>query len=409
VDEADSVLIDEARTPLIISGGGQPEQREFLEQALALARQLEESADYRIERGSRRIELTDAGKGRLEEFAAPLGGLWLGQRRREETARRALSALHLFNRNEHYLVRDGRVEIIDEFTGRVMPDRSWERGLHQLIEVKEDCRVSLQHDTLARISYQKFFRRYFKLAGMTGTAREAGGELLAVYGLHVVRVPTNRPIRRRACADRILPGLQEKWQAVVARVAELNREGRPVLVGTRSVAASENLSEMLTGAGLDHQVLNAKFDRVEADIIAGAGEAGRITIATNMAGRGTDIKLGPGVAERGGLYVLLTERHEAGRIDRQLEGRCGRQGDPGMHEAILSLEDPLLESGNIRWLAALARGLLRAGAPTWAWVAGRALRRAQRKLEHLHGSIRHDLLKQDEQRGGMLSFSGQAE
>lgn len=409
VDEADSVLVDEARTPLIISGGGRPEQRQFLEQALEVAGQLREPVDYRIDRGSRGVELTDLGRALLEELTTPFGGLWLGQRRREETARRALAAQHLYIRDEQYLVREGKVEIVDEFTGRVMPGRSWERGLHQMIEVKEDCQVSLQHDTLARISYQRFFRRYFKLAGMTGTAREASGELLAVYGLQVVRIPTNRPIRRSATTDRILPHLDAKWQAVVERVLELNRQGRPVLVGTRSVAASETLSNLLTAAGLEHQVLNARFDSAEASIVAQAGETGRITIATNMAGRGTDIQLAPGVSERGGLHVLLTERHESRRIDRQLEGRCGRQGDPGTHEAILSLEDPLLQSGKTRWRVSLAGRLQRAESAAWAWVAGWALRAAQRELEQLHARIRHDLLRHDERRGEMLSFTGEAE
>jgi preprotein translocase subunit SecA len=409
VDEADSVLIDEARTPLIISGGGRAEQRAFLEQALELARGLTSPEDYRLDQTDRKVTLTESGKARLEAVAPPLGALWRGSLRREETVRRALSALHFFHRDEHYLVRDDRVEIIDEFTGRVMPDRSWERGLHQLIEVKEGCTVSLQHETLARISYQRFFRRYLKLAGMTGTAREASGELLSVYGLHVVSVPTNRPVRRAALPDRIHPDLDSKWNAVVTRIAQLHGEGRPVLVGTRSVAASEQLSTLLTDNGLPHQVLNAKFDREEAEIVAGAGQTGRITIATNMAGRGTDIKLGEGVVERGGLHVMLTERHEAGRIDRQLSGRCGRQGDPGSHEAFLSLEDPLLEMGNVRWRRSLARRALRTGLPAWRGAALRALRGAQRKLERVHAGIRRDLLKQDEHRGTWLSFTGQAE
>ena len=409
VDEADSVLIDEARTPLIISGGGRAEHRVLLEQALDLAGKLQDVVHYRIDFGARKVELTDAGKGHLEDLAEPLGGTWQGRMRREETVRRALSAVQLFERDEHYLVRDGKVEIVDEFTGRVMPDRSWERGLHQLIEVKEDCEVSQQHETLARISYQRFFRRYLKLAGMTGTASEAAGELCSVYGLHVVRVPTNEPVRRRGFPDRFHANLDAKWVAVVNRVTEMHKAGRPVLVGTRSVAASEHLSRMLVEAGLSHQVLNAKFDNEEAEIISDAGESGRITIATNMAGRGTDIKLTSDTLDRGGLHVILTERHEAGRIDRQLAGRCGRQGDPGSFEIFGSLEDPLLASGGSRWRVGLARRCSGKAIGAWSWAAGRALNAAQKKLERLHARVRRDLLKYDERRGELLSFTGQSE
>jgi preprotein translocase subunit SecA len=302
------------------------------------------------------------------------------------------------------------VEIVDEFTGRVMADRSWERGLHQLIELKEGCLMSVQHETLARISYQRFFRRYLRLSGMTGTAREVGGELWSVYGLPVVHIPTNRPLRRSGRPDRLFPTTAAKWRAVVERVRQLHQEDLPVLVGTRSVAASEHLSSLLVEDGLDHQVLNAKFDSEEADIISRAGEAGRITIATNMAGRGTDIALGPGVADRDGLHVILTERHEARRIDRQLAGRCGRQGDPGTHEAFLSVEDPLLQGrrgGLPAWLA--QRLSLPSDSLLWRWLARRSIARAQRKLQRLHWRVRRDLLKYDEQREEMLSFTGRVE
>ena len=409
VDEADSVLIDEARTPLIISGAGRAEHQAFLEEALDLAGRLEAPRHYRIDHGARKVELTDEGSVWLEELTEVLGGPWRGRMRREETVRRALSALHLYQVDKHYLVRDGKVEIVDEFTGRVMPDRSWERGLHQLIEVKEDCQVSQQHETLARISYQRFFRRYLKLAGMTGTASEAAGELSSVYGLHVVRVATNRPIRRQEYPDGLYASLEAKWAAVVDRVAGMHGAGRPVLVGTPSVAESEHLSRMLDGADLPHQVLNAKFDKEEAEIIARAGEPGRITIATNMAGRGTDIKLAAGIADRGGLHVILTERHEARRIDRQLAGRCGRQGDPGSFEIFGSLDDPLLGSGGSHWRAALARRCFGVGLRAWSWVARSALSAAQRRLQRLHARVRRDLLRYDERRGELLSFSGQSE
>src|SRR5712692_2205450 len=211
-----------------------------------------------------------------------------------------------FHRDRQYLVKDGKVQIIDEYTGRVMADRSWEHGLHQMLEAKEDCPLTSRNDPLARISYQRFFRRYLRLAGMTGTAKEIAGELWSVYRLPVVRMPTNRPIVRRSLGDRVLGASAAKWTAIVERIRAVHDEGRPILVGTRSVAASEHLSRLLTAAGLPHQILNARQDEEEAAIVARAGERGRITVATNMAGRGTDIKLGPGVAGLGGLHVIAT-------------------------------------------------------------------------------------------------------
>jgi preprotein translocase subunit SecA len=236
-----------------------------------------------------------------------------------------------------------------------MADRSWERGLHQMVEAKEALEISGRQETLARISYQRFFRRYLRLAGMTGTAREVAGELWAVYRLNTVRIPTNRPQRRKIYGNLIYSTYQAKWQAIVDRVAQLHKAGRPVLVGTRSVADSEHVSNLLDKAGVEHSVLNARQNRAEAEIVAQAGQPGRVTVATNMAGRGTDIKLAPGVAETGGLFVIASERHEAGRIDRQLYGRCGRQGDPGEGQAMVSLDDELVRSV-FGWLNALQLG-----------------------------------------------------
>ncbi|MEW6664094.1 MAG: preprotein translocase subunit SecA [Thermodesulfobacteriota bacterium] len=412
VDEADSVLIDEARTPLIISGGAGGEGREeraFLEQAIALARRLEAEVDYRVDKAPRKVELTAAGKARIREWSLPLGPLWTGTVRREEIVRLGLSALHLFKRDEEYLVRDGKVQIVDEFTGRVMADRSYEGGLHQLIEIKEGCKITRRPETMARISYQRFFRRYLHLAGMTGTAREVRAELWSVYGLPVVPIPTCREMRRMAYPDRVFLTEKEKWRVVAERVGEIHEKGRPVLIGTRSVAASEKTSGMLSGMGLAHQVLNAKQDREEAEIISRAGGMGCITIATNMAGRGTDIRLGPGVEEKGGLHVILTERHEAGRIDRQLAGRCGRLGDPGSHEAILSLEDPIVRSRGCGIAGRLARRFPVPRSSVWTWLAKRGIVRAQKGVERLHFRVRKSLLREDERRGDMLSFSGRAE
>jgi preprotein translocase subunit SecA len=410
VDEVDSVLIDEARTPLVISGRVDAgAERRVYEQALKLAAGLEPAGDFTIDRRERRIDLTERGRERLSELAQPMGTVWRGRLRREELVRQALGASHMFHRDVHYLLQgDGRVVIVDEFTGRRMPDRSWGDDLHQLLETKEGACLTGRNETLARISYQRFFRRYLHLAGMTGTAREAAAELWSVYRLGVQRVTTRRPLRRRELPPRISATAAARWAAVVARVAELSRSGRPVLVGTRSVAASEELSRLLHEAGIEHRVLNARQDEAEAEIAAMAGEPHRVTVATNMAGRGTDIKLAPGVAQRGGLHVIATEYHEAGRIDRQLFGRCGRQGDPGSFEVIASLEDDLM-ARYATWWRDVARWAAGAGGRVPAWLGRRAVRRAQRGAEKLHARMRADLLQTNQHLDTALAFSGRQE
>ncbi len=407
VDEADSVLVDEARTPLILSReASAADERQISEQALALAADLERDRDYRVEAAARRIELTPAGRQRLEAMAEALGGRWRIAILREELLRNALAVATLFHRDEHYIVRDGKVEIIDDYTGRAMPDRSWNAGIHQLVEAKEGLEPTPRKETLAQMTYQRFFRRYRRLAGMTGTAREIAGELRAVYRLAVKPIPTNRPSRRTRRPDRILPTAEAKWDAILARVAALHAEGRPVLLATRSVAASEAASRLLERNGLPHTLLNAVHIASEAEIVAAAGEPGRITIATNMAGRGTDIQLGPGVAEKGGLHVIMSERHDAGRIDRQLAGRCGRQGDPGSFEAILSLEDPLLDLLDDDWTGRFGRTI--AGSRS---TAARKLLfdRAQRKAERTHAKARRVLLRADGRQRQQLAFAGRRE
>jgi len=402
VDEADSVLIDEARTPLILSAPGDASgEVATYRQALELAHGLGED-DF--ERAETHVELTVGGEERLAELAAPLGGIWSGPRRRNRLVLQALTALHVFHVDKHYLVRDGKVQIIDEYTGRLMPDRSWEQGLHQLIELKEGVEVTARRETLARISYQTFFRRYLKLAGMTGTAAEVASELWDVYRLRVARIPTNRPVQRVHFPDRVFATQEEKWRAVLDAVRSRHASGQPVLIGTRSVGASEHLAGLLEEAGLAFQLLNARQDGQEAEIVARAGEPGRITVATNMAGRGTDIKLAPGIAEKGGLHVLCTERHDAGRIDRQLFGRCGRQGDPGSCEAILALGDDLVADHLPQAAGALAR---------WRALPSRVgalvIATAQWNAQRAHSAMRRQLLGMDEQLGDQLAFSGRPE
>ena len=410
VDEADSVLVDEARTPLIIAQRSQePIEHTVYEQALKLASHLTEGEEFVVDHAERHVRLMARGEARLGELAEPFGGVWKGRRRREAFVQQALTAQHLFHREQHYLVQEESIRIIDEYTGRVMPDRSWEGGLHQMIEVKEGCPLGHRQETLARISYQRFFRRYLRLAGMTGTAREVAGELWSVYRLGVVRIPTNRPIRRKRSPDQIYATADAKWTAVVCAVAEARASGRSVLVGTRTVAASEHLSILLDQHGIPHQVLNARQDGEEAGIIAEAGEPGRVTVATNMAGRGTDVRLGPGVADAGGLHVIATERHDARRIDRQLFGRCGRQGDPGTYQAILSLEDELITAQTGPFLRRLSRSVCAFGPSASMWAGQSLFWWTQRRAERTHARMRMAVLKMDEHLNTALAFAGRPE
>jgi preprotein translocase subunit SecA len=406
VDEADSILIDEARTPLILSqqAGERPDPALF-RHALDLAEGLEQGRDYRIDAARRTLALTPAGRARLRTETAGLAGPLRAAQTREHLVAQALRARHLFHRDRHYLVADDKVQIVDEYTGRVLAGRTWEQGLHQAIETKEGCPLSAPTLTLARITYQRFFHRYLRLAGMTGTAREVAGELLAVYGLATVALPTHRPCIRRRLPPLLCPDQAAKWQRVAAEAAELAVRGRPVLIGTRSVEASERAAAALAVHGLAHRVLNARQDAGEAQTIAAAGAPGQITVATNMAGRGTDIRLAPGVAAGGGLHVILTELHEAARIDRQLVGRAARQGDPGSCRAILALDDPLFRAqGGIP--AALLRALGSAGVPLGRLVLGPLGRACQHRAERIHARTRRDTLRQDRRLDRLLAFAG---
>lgn len=404
VDEADSILIDEARTPLILAEKGESagDPRVYA-QALELARELVPGKDFELLISRRELHLLQAGKAVLAERCAQLGPAWTAAHGREHLVSQALRALHLFLRDQHYLVADDKVHIVDEYTGRILPGRTWEQGLHQLIETKEGCPLSEQNRTLARITYQRFFRRYLRLSGMTGTAREVRGEIWSVYGLETVAIPTNRPCVRKSLPTVCCPSADEKWRTVVREAQRIHAAGRPLLIGSRSVEASEQLAAALNAAGIAHRVLNARQDADEAQVVAEAGQPGIVTVATNMAGRGTDIHLGPGVAEKGGLHVILTEYHDASRIDRQLFGRCARQGDPGSVVVIVALDDSLFQDQGGILLAALRRAYPSGPPPFWT---ERLRRHAQRKAEAIHARTRRDTLKQDRNLDTMLAFAG---
>lgn len=400
VDEADSIMVDEARTPLILTREADGEvSAELCAQALEVVRALRPDRDYRVDRRRHRLEITDEGEARLEELTGDYVGEWRSPLHRHDLAVKALSALNLFRRDEHYLVEDGAVRIIDEYTGRTMPDRYWNDGLHQMIEVKEGCEVSGVRTPLVRLTYQRFFRRYRHLAGMSGTLREVAAELWSVYRVRVIDVPTHRPLRRRRLPSRIFADKTRKWDWIARRAAAVAEEGRPVLIGVRTVDAAQDAHAALAARGLSPQVLSAAQDKAEAEVVAGAGAAGVITVATNMAGRGTDIALGAGVAQAGGLHVIIAERHQSRRIDRQLAGRCARQGDPGSFEVCVAIDDDLVHG--------MARRLPVDAAPPLRWLGLWLVGRGQAKLERLHGRARARLMRQDEKIEGMLAFAGE--
>lgn len=402
VDEADSVLIDEAVTPLIIS---RPYENRPLSEAsriaIDIARMLTAGVDYRIDRRFRDAHLTEAGEARLATLCTTLPVLWHGSSRRQELVTLALSAKEFYRRGRQYVVEDDKVVIVDEFTGRKMAQRTWRQGLHQMIEAQEGLPLSDPSETLVRLSFQRFFRFFRKLGGMTGTASEAAGEFWHIYGLSVHTVPTNRPCLRQSLPERFFPSQEEKWQAICDEIVACHRRGQPVLAGTRSVEASEKLAEMLSGRDVPFQLLNAVKHREEAEIIATAGQPGRVTIATNMAGRGADIKLGKGVAELGGLHVTLTEPHESQRIDRQLFGRCGRQGDPGTVRSFGSLDDELLQRHGVTGLCRVVAKFNLEANP----MAKRLVSLAQHFAEKQAFSLRRSVMQTDGWLTDALSFA----
>jgi len=409
VDEADSVLIDEAVTPLIISAQKENEAlREVVEVAHRICQPLEPGIDYEINARYREIEITPEGRRKVQNRCGDLTGIWRGEGRREELIKQALAAREFFVLGRQYIVVDQKVVIVDEFTGRPMPQRTWRQGMHQAIEAKEHVPVSHPSETIARMSFQRFFRMFHKVSGMTGTADEAAPEFWQIYGLPVMKIPTHKPCIRKQLPDRIFPDEQSKWESIVDEIVRIHREGRPILIGTRSVASSERLADLLAKRSIHFQLLNALRHAEEASIISVAGEDAHITIATNMAGRGTDIKLGNGIAERGGLHVIATERHESARVDRQLFGRSARQGDPGSAQAFVSAEDELLRRflppiAHQRLLSAVKKGL-----PGQSWLARSAFQMAQGKAQSIAFKQRQTVLRSDTWLDEALSFTGSA-
>ena len=395
VDEVDSILIDEARTPLIISGPSN-ESTELYHKVNQIIPFLKEE-HYTIDEKAKAVSLTEEGVAQCERL---LGVENLYDPRNSELlhhVQQALKAHKLFKKDVDYIVKDGQVIIVDEFTGRIMPGRRYSDGLHQALEAKEGVKIESENQTLASITFQNFFRMYEKLAGMTGTADTEAAEFKKIYNLDVVVIPTHKPMIREDHPDVVFRTVEEKFRAAAKEIQELHRQGRPVLVGTTSVENSEKLSEMLKKMGVPHEVLNAKHHEREAEIVAHAGEKGRVTIATNMAGRGTDIVLGDGVRELGGLHILGTERHESRRIDNQLRGRSGRQGDPGSSRFYLSLEDDLLRIFGSDKIASLMDKMgMQEGEPIEHQMLSKAIENAQRKVEAHNFEIRKHLLEYDD-------------
>jgi preprotein translocase subunit SecA len=396
IDEVDSILIDEARTPLIISGPAKGDSRVY-KLAIRAARYLKKDIDYTTDEKTRTVSLTEEGLRKAEKF---LGVKDLYDFQNMDLAHallQCLKALNFYHRDRDYIVKDGEVIIVDEFTGRLMFGRRYSDGLHQAIEAKEGVRIREENITLATISIQNYFRMYKKIAGMTGTAATEEEEFVKIYGLEVVVIPPNKPLRRTNYPDLVFKTEEEKFEAVVKEIEELYKIGRPVLVGTTSIEKSERLSKMLKKKGIPHNVLNAKYHEKEAEIIAKAGQKYAVTIATNMAGRGTDIVLGEGVAELGGLHVIGTERHESRRIDNQLRGRAGRQGDPGSSRFYVSLEDDLLRLfGGDQIKALMDRLGMEKGQPIESPLLTRLIENSQAKVEKLNFEIRKQLLEYDD-------------
>ena len=409
VDEADSILIDEARTPLIISA--LPTEEEKLEVecyawSSKVASEFVEDEDYEYDHDKRKAELTREGRQKARLLPKPEAMDTVGMVNIYQYLERAIMVDREYTLDRQYVVRDGEIVIVDEFTGRLSEGRKWRDGIHQAVEAKQGVEVTVATGQAARITVQDFFLRYEKLAGMTGTAESSRRELGKIYRCHVIPVPTNRPVIRERLPNLIFPDTMSKWRAVVNEVEEIHALGRPVLIGTRSIDKSELLSRMLTERGIEHQVLNAHRIAEEADIVAGAGRRGKVTVSTNMAGRGTDIKLGEGIYELGGLHVICTEMHDSSRIDLQLIGRCGRQGDPGTYHQFLAMDDELLETGFTPEKARKYKEIgEKADGPLDHYFG--VFRRAQKKVEKRHFRDRKQLMYYEKERKKMQRQMGQ--
>jgi len=396
VDEVDSILIDEARTPLIISAPDS-ESTKMYQQFAALVPRLKRGEDFEVDEKMKAVSISDAGISKIES--------WLGVKNIYEAGKinyvhhleQALKAQIIFQIDRDYVVKDGEVIIVDDFTGRIMPGRRYSEGLHQAIEAKEGVRVQKESRTLATITFQNYFRMYKKISGMTGTATTSAEELFKVYKLEVMEIPTNQPMIRKDLPDVVYKSEKGKFNAICEKIKELNKTGQPVLVGTIAIEKSEYLSALLSRFGVKHEVLNAKQHEKEAIIVAKAGERGSVTIATNMAGRGTDIKLGEGVKEVGGLFIIGTERHEARRIDNQLRGRAGRQGDPGVSEFYVSLEDELMRRfGGDKLYSLMDKMGLPEDQPIQNKIISKTIENAQSKIEGFNFDIRKHVLDYDD-------------
>ncbi|OUU21431.1 MAG: preprotein translocase subunit SecA [Planctomycetia bacterium TMED53] len=396
IDEVDSILVDEARTPLIISGPAEKSTDVYYNADRAV-RKLIRDKHFEVKEKEQQVILTEEGIEAAEKLVGVDSFYSFENMHWPHHIEQSLKAHHLYRKDVDYVVNEGNVVIVDEFTGRLMDGRRWSDGLHQAVEAREGLKIKDENQTLATITFQNFFRLYDKISGMTGTAITEAEEFREIYGLEVVEIPTNKPVARDDQSDIVYRTTREKWSAVVDRIAVENETGRPLLVGTISIEDSEALSAALTRRGIKHNVLNAKHHAREAEIISEAGQMGRVTIATNMAGRGTDIVLGDGVKEVGGLMVMGSERHESRRIDNQLRGRCGRQGDPGATLFFLSLEDDLMRLfASDRVSAMLKRFGMDEGVDISHPMVSRSIEKAQKKVEARNFEIRKNLLEYDQ-------------
>ena len=409
VDEADSILIDEARTPLIISALPTEEQKlevECYKWSAEIAEQFVEDEDYEYDHDKKTVELTREGRQKARQLPKPEAMDTVGMFHIYQYVERAVKVAKDYHLDRQYVVRDGEIVIVDEFTGRLSEGRKWRDGIHQAVEAKQGVEVTVNTGQAARITVQDFFLRYENLAGMTGTASASARELRKIYRCRVVQIPTNRPAIRQRLPDQVFGTADEKWDAIVEEVAQLHALHRPVLIGTRSIDKSELLANLLTQRGIEHQVLNANHIQEEAEIVSQAGRLDRVTVSTNMAGRGTDIKLGNGVMELGGLHVICTEMHDSARIDRQLIGRCGRQGDPGTFRQYLALDDELLFLGlGPKKSRKLEERGKQAKGPMNSY--GRLFLKAQRKIERRHFRDRRSLMYYEKHRKKMQRQMGQ--